>query len=120
MIGGVGSAMFDVRDVGGEICAETPGQRSGQGPERSCRRFQETVDSGVIALVSVMDAKVSLVVAVTEDLTGRVSAVDLVRAGSAAVGGKGGGGRPDMAQAGGPNADKALEALTAIERTLAG
>ncbi|MGB0671803.1 MAG: alanine--tRNA ligase, partial [Rhodospirillales bacterium] len=76
--------------------------------------------SGVAALVSVVDGKVSLVVGVTPDLADRFSAVDLVRAGSTAVGGKGGGGRPDMAQAGGPDGAKAGEALTAIEAVLAG
>jgi alanyl-tRNA synthetase len=55
---------------------------------------------------------------VTKDLTGRVSAVDLVRAGSQALGGKGGGGRPDMAQAGGPDGAQAQAALTAIEGAL--
>jgi len=78
------------------------------------------IKSGVVALVSVSDGKVSLVVGVTEDLTDKLSAVDLVRAGSAAVGGKGGGGRPDMAQAGGPDADKAQAGLDAIEAALAG
>ena len=58
--------------------------------------------SGVVAFVTVADGKASLVVGVTPDLTGRISAVDLVRAGAEALGGKGGGGRPDMAQAGGP------------------
>ena len=58
-------------------------------------------------------------VGVTEDLTKRVSAVDLVRVAVAALGGKGGGGRPDMAQGGGPNADQADAALRAIEETLA-
>jgi len=75
--------------------------------------------SGVVALVSVNEGKASLVVGVTDDLTGRVSAVDLVRAGSAAVGGTGGGGRPDMAQAGGPDGAAAQAALTAIEERLA-
>ena len=78
------------------------------------------IGSGVVALVSVMEGKVSLVVGVTDDLTDEINAVDLVRAGSAAVGGKGGGGRPDMAQAGGPDADKAQEALAAIENFLQG
>ncbi|MDX2143262.1 MAG: alanine--tRNA ligase [Rhodospirillaceae bacterium] len=71
--------------------------------------------SGVVALVSTAEGKASLVVAVTADLTAKLSAVDLVKAGSAALGGKGGGGRPDMAQAGGPEAAKANEALAAIE-----
>ncbi|WP_019645226.1 alanine--tRNA ligase [Novispirillum itersonii] len=75
--------------------------------------------SAVIALVSVVEGKANLVVAVTADLKDRFSAVDLVRAGSEAVGGKGGGGRPDMAQAGGPDGDKAQAALDAIEAKLA-
>jgi len=76
--------------------------------------------SGVAALVSVTDGKVALAVGVTADLTKRFSAVDLVRAGAAAVGGKGGGGRPDMAQAGGPDAAQADRALAAIQEALAG
>ncbi len=82
--------------------------------------LKKQLGSGVVALVAVADGKASLVVAVTDDLTGKVSAVDLVKVGAAAVGGKGGGGRPDMAQAGGPEADKAAEALAAIESHLAG
>ena len=82
--------------------------------------IKQHIGSGVVALVSVSDGKVSLVVGVSEDLTGRFSAVDLVRAGSAALGGKGGGGRPDMAQAGGPDGAKANAALDAIESALAG
>ena len=69
--------------------------------------IKKQMKSGVVAVVSNTDGKASLVVGVTEDLTGKLSAVDLVRAGSEAVGGKGGGGRPDMAQAGGPDGDKA-------------
>ena len=76
------------------------------------------VGSGVVALVAVADGKVSLVVGVTDDLAAQISAVDLVRAGSAAVGGKGGGGRSDMAQAGGPDGTKAAQALAAIEQAL--
>ena len=76
------------------------------------------VGSGVVALVSTEGGKASLVVGVTADLSGRLSAVDLVRAGSEAVGGKGGGGRPDMAQAGGPDAANAQAALDAIERVI--
>jgi alanyl-tRNA synthetase len=78
------------------------------------------IKSGVVALVCVSDGKVSLVVGVTDDLTANFNAVDLVRIGSEAVGGKGGGGRPDMAQAGGPDGDKAQHALDAIEAALQG
>ncbi|MFA7431699.1 MAG: alanine--tRNA ligase [Rhodospirillaceae bacterium] len=76
------------------------------------------IKSGVVALIATTDGKASLVVGVTDDLKGKVDAVALVRAGAEAVGGKGGGGRPDMAQAGGPDADKADEALAAIEKAL--
>ena len=62
--------------------------------------------------------KASLVVAVTDDLTNKLSAVDLVKAGSEALGGKGGGGRPDMAQAGGPEASNLNAAYEKIENLL--
>lgn len=71
--------------------------------------------SGIVALVTTSEGKASLVVAVSDDLKEDLDAVTLVRAGAAAVGGKGGGGRPDMAQAGGPDGSKAHEALAAIE-----
>jgi alanyl-tRNA synthetase len=75
--------------------------------------------SGIIALVNLgEDGKAGLVVAVTQDLTARFSAVDLVRIGSEALGGKGGGGRPDIAQAGGPDGAKAEEAIAAITSAL--
>lgn len=70
--------------------------------------------SGAVILISCMDGKASLVVAVSPDATDRLNAVDLVRIGSEQMGGKGGGGRPDMAQAGGPDADKAKDAISAI------
>jgi alanyl-tRNA synthetase len=75
--------------------------------------------SGIVAVVSVSEGKASLVVGVTDDLTERISAVDLVRAGSAVLGGKGGGGRPDMAQAGGPDGNAADAAFTAIAEAAA-
>ncbi len=77
------------------------------------------IGSGVVAIVAVADGKAAVAVGVTSDLTDRLSAVDLVRAGSAALGGKGGGGRPDMAQAGGPDPDKADDALAAITSLVA-
>ena len=77
------------------------------------------IGSGVVALVGTAEGKASLVVAVTDDLTSRLSAIDLVRAGAAALGGKGGGGRPDMAQAGGPDGQRADAALAAVEAALA-
>ena len=76
--------------------------------------IKRQIGSGVTAIVSVDDGKASIVVGVTQDVMDRISAVDLVRIGSAALGGKGGGGRPDMAQAGGPDGAAAQAALDAI------
>jgi alanyl-tRNA synthetase len=82
---------------------------------------KKQLGSGVVALVGVTEeGKAGVVVGVTADLTARFSAVDLVRKGAEALGGKGGGGRPDMAQAGGPDGSKADAALAAIESAIAG
>ncbi len=76
---------------------------------------KKQLGSGVVAIVGVTgDGKAGIVVGVTKDLTSRFNAVDLVRKGSEALGGKGGGGRPDMAQAGGPDGAKAAAALDAV------
>ncbi len=80
---------------------------------------KQRMGSGVAAICAVNDGKAAFAVAVTDDLTGTVSAVDLVRAGVEALGGKGGGGRPDMAQGGGPDGDKAEDALAAVREALA-
>src|ERR1700726_4762192 len=82
---------------------------------------KKQLGSGVVAIVGVTgDGKAGVVVGVTSDLTLRFNAVDLVRVASEALGGKGGGGRPDMAQAGGPDGAKAGAALSAIENAMAG
>ncbi|WP_440959381.1 alanine--tRNA ligase [Oceanicaulis sp. LC35] len=81
---------------------------------------RKQMGSGIAAFVGVNEGKAALAVGLTDDLVGSMSAVDFVRAGSAAVGGKGGGGRPDFAQAGGPDGDKAEDALAAIRQVLAG
>jgi alanyl-tRNA synthetase len=100
----------------GRVLADVPGKDL----KGIADEMKKQIGSGVIALISTMEGKANVVVGVTDDLVGKISAVDLVRAGSAAVGGKGGGGRPDMAQAGGPEGNKAAEALQAIETELAG
>jgi alanyl-tRNA synthetase len=82
---------------------------------------KKQVGSGVVAIVGVSEeGKAGVVVGVTDDLTARFSAIDLVRKGAEALGGKGGGGRPDMAQAGGPDGSKAAAALEAIAAALGG
>ena len=118
--GGGGGAAPEATEVAG---IKFIGRAVGDVPAKELKpmadSFKQQLGSGVAALVAVTDGKASLVVGVTDDLTVRISAVDLVRAGSAALGGKGGGGRPDMAQAGGPDGDKAEAAIEAIQAALA-
>ncbi|MEQ1614113.1 MAG: DHHA1 domain-containing protein, partial [Hyphomicrobiaceae bacterium] len=79
------------------------------------------IGSGIVAMVGVSaEGKTGLAIGVTADLTAKISAVDLVKVGVEALGGKGGGGRPDFAQAGGPDASKAEAALEAIAVKLKG
>jgi alanyl-tRNA synthetase len=96
----------------------------GEVPARDLKGLADAIGkqigSGVVALVSTAEGKASIVVGVSPDLAGRFNAVDLVRAASSAVGGKGGGGRPDLAQAGGPDADAADGALAAVRLAMAG
>ncbi|WP_376091900.1 alanine--tRNA ligase [Roseomonas sp. CCTCC AB2023176] len=95
----------------------------GDTPPRDLKGLAEAILKGgtadLVALVSSAEGKASVVVAVGETAKGKADAVALVRAASAAVGGKGGGGRPDMAQAGGPDGAKAAEALAAVRTALA-
>jgi alanyl-tRNA synthetase len=80
---------------------------------------KKQIGSGVVAIASVTEeGKATLVIGVTADLTNRFNAVDLVRKGVEVLGGKGGGGKPDMAQGGGPDGSKADAALKAIETAL--
>jgi alanyl-tRNA synthetase len=80
--------------------------------------MKQRLGSGVGALVAVNDGRASVAVGVTDDLVGQVSAVELVKAAVAALGGQGGGGRPDMAQGGGPDGAKAKDALAAVKDAL--
>jgi alanyl-tRNA synthetase len=81
---------------------------------------KKRLGSGVAAIAAVNDGRAAFAVGVTDDLTGRFNAVDLVRVGVEALGGKGGGGRPDMAQGGGPEGTKADEAIAVVRAALAG
>ncbi|MGE0224335.1 MAG: alanine--tRNA ligase [Acetobacteraceae bacterium] len=114
-----GGGGAEVEDVGGVKLAA---RNLGDVPARDLKGLAEAigkqVGSGIVALVSTAEGKASIVVGVSKDLTGRFSAVDLVRTASAAVGGKGGGGRPDMAQAGGPDGARADAALDAVRAAL--
>ncbi len=119
--GGDGGGKPEVRQVGGHGFI---GRALTGTPAKELRGMADAlrgqVGSGVVAIVAEDQGKASLVVAVTPDLKGAVDAVALVRVGAAVVGGSGGGGRPDMAQAGGPDGHKAEAALQAIEAALAG
>ena len=81
--------------------------------------LKKQVGSGVAILVAINDGRASVAVGVTEDKTGTHSAVDLVKAAVAALGGQGGGGRPDMAQGGGPDGAAADAAVAAVKAALA-
>ena len=80
--------------------------------------MKQRLGSGIAALIAVNEGRASVAVGVTDDLSGQVSAVELVKAAVAALGGQGGGGRPDMAQGGGPDGSKANEALQAVREAL--
>jgi alanyl-tRNA synthetase len=116
-----GGGAADVEDVNGVKLAA---RNLGEVPARELKGLADAIGkqlgSGVVALVSTAEGKASIVVGVSADLIGRFNAVELVRAGSAAVGGKGGGGRPDMAQAGGPDGGQADAALEAVRAALRG
>ena len=81
-------------------------------------QLKKDVGSGIVIVTSIVEDKVALVIGVTDDLTSKINAVDLARCGSHILGGTGGGGRPDMAQAGGSDGSKIAEALSAIEAQL--
>ena len=106
----IGDVAFD-----GRVVDDVPGRELRSLADDLKRR----IGSGIIAVVSRDDGKAAIVVGVTNDLTARFDAVGLVRAGAEVLGGKGGGGRADMAQAGGPDAARAEEALDAVRRALA-
>src|SRR5690242_367515 len=118
---GGGETASDIRQVNGvKLLA-----RSVSGVELKDLRSladegKRQVGSGIVAIVATAaDGKAGIVVGVTDDLTKRFNAVDLVKKGAEVLGGKGGGGRPDMAQAGGPDGSKADDALKAVEAALA-
>jgi alanyl-tRNA synthetase len=118
--GGGGAAGPEPLQIGDLLFApiEAPGMAPGD-LKSLVDEQKKKLASGIVAVASASsEGKLGLVVGVTADLTARFSAVDLVRIGSEAAGGKGGGGRPDMAQAGGPDGAKAGEALAAIRKAI--
>lgn len=119
--GGTGSSGDEgVRDLGGlKLFAREVSGIEMKDLKSLADDGKKRVGTGVVAIVGVTgDGKAGIVVGVTPDLVERYNAVDLVRVGAEALGGKGGGGRPDMAQAGGPDGTRGAEALAAIEERL--
>jgi alanyl-tRNA synthetase len=114
-----GGSSSEAEEIGG---VKLSARNLGDVPARDLKSLADAIfqqmGEGVVALVSTAEGKASIVVGVSPSLVGRFSAVDLVRAASAAVGGKGGGGRPDMAQAGGPDAAQADAALDAVRSAI--
>ena len=120
MATGGASAPAETKDIGG---VKFTGKVLAGFPAKDLKPMvddlKKKMGSGVITLIATDEGKASIVVGVTDDLTGKYSAVDLVKRGVAVLGGQGGGGRPDMAQGGGPDVAAANDAVAAIEKALA-
>jgi len=120
LAGGGGKAEPAAKEIGGvKFLGQSLAGVSGKDLRGLIDEHKSRLGSGVVLLVADTGGKAAVAAGVTEDLTGAISAVDLVRVAAAELGGKGGGGRPDMAQAGGADASKAAEAIAAVEAALA-
>ncbi len=121
MSGGAGNAGHDVRKVNGiNFFAQTLSGVSGKDLPSLIDEHKERLGSGAVLLIADTGGKAAVAAGVTGDLVEKVSAVDLVRAAVAELGGKGGGGRPDMAQGGGKDVSNAEAAIGAAEKVLGG
>ncbi len=119
--GGGGAAAAEARDVGGvPFLAQVVAGVTGKDLPPLIDEHKARLGSGAVLLIADAGGKAAVAAGVTEDLTGKVSAVDLVKAAVAELGGKGGGGRPDMAQGGGPSAENAENAIKAAEAVIGG
>ncbi len=119
MGGGSGAAPAGPETVGGvAFVGQVLNGFEAKGLRGAVDDAKKRIESGVAALVAVNDGRATVAVGVTDDLVATYNAVDLVKRAVAAVGGQGGGGRPDMAQGGGPDGDKADDALAAVRNAL--
>ena len=119
--GGQGAAEPETRDVGGiPFLAQVLSGVSGKDLPALIDEHKARIGSGAILLIADTGGKAAVAAGVTEDLTARLSAVDIVRAATPALGGKGGGGRPDLAQGGGADAGQADKAIAAAEAVIGG
>ncbi len=118
--GGGSAAAADVEDVGGiGFLAQVVEGLDPKGLRSTVDEMKAKLGSGVAVLIAVNEGRASIAVGATPDVVGKVDAVTLLKAGVAALGGQGGGGRPDMAQGGGPDGDKAANAVAAVREILA-
>jgi len=118
---GGGGAAAGPEDIGGvKVIARVLDGVGGKELRGVAEEFKKPLGSGVVALVGTADGKAAVTVAVTPDLVGRFSAVDLAKAAVSAMGGQGAGGKPDFAQGGAPDATKAEDGLAAIKAAIAG
>lgn len=120
MAGGGSSSAAAVQEVGGIKLDARVVDLPAKDLKPMADELKKLIGSGVVALISTAEGKASIVVGVTADLAGKFNAVDLVKTAAEVCGGKGGGGRPEMAQAGGPDGGKATEALSALRTRMAG
>ncbi|TMV08515.1 alanine--tRNA ligase [Ruegeria sediminis] len=121
MAGGAGQGGGDAREVNGiRFLAQSLTGVSGKDLPALIDEHKERIGSGAVLLIADAGGKAAVAAGVTNDLTDKVSAVDLVKAAVAELGGKGGGGRPDMAQGGGKDAANAAAAIKAAEQVLGG
>jgi len=121
MSGGAGQGAAEPEDVGGmALMAQVLSGVSGKDLPALIDEHKGRMGSGAVLLIADAGGKAAVAAGVTEDLTGRISAVDMVKAAVAELGGKGGGGRADMAQGGGPSAENAEAAIDAVKTLLKG
>ncbi|MGB0507498.1 MAG: alanine--tRNA ligase, partial [Pikeienuella sp.] len=120
-LGGSGSGGVEVKEISGvKLIAQALTGVSPKDLRGLIDEHKKSLGSGAVLLIADAGGKAAVAAGVTEDLLDRVSAVSMVQAAAVALGGKGGGGRPDMAQAGGPDASKAPEAIAAVEAIIGG
>ena len=121
MSGGSGGAATEARDVGGiAFIAQVLSGVTGRDLPALVDQFKDKLGSGAVLLIADADGKAAVAAGVTKDLTDKVSAVDLVKSAVSELGGKGGGGRPDMAQGGAREVANAQAAIAAAETILKG
>ena len=119
--GGGGAPAAEARDIGGTpFLAQAVTGVEAKDLRGLIDEHKSRLGTGAVLLIADTGGKAAIAAGVTDDLTGRFSAVDLVRAAAEAMGGKGGGGRPDMAQGGGADPSKSAEAIAAAEAVLGG